>query len=170
MVLVPPLFQTQNPPRSYTDSVHHQKLYKTTGWVTMWTISLSFQEYWKAQGDFKENPEVRNNPENLHVHVFVMHVARHTRPEGHFKVWATIIFFQRPLPPTPRAETGLPLLQSIRKEIYLGKKSPCFNGRRIQLGWVKFGYEGSYSISASHLSFRMLPRHGQPLKQLEKQG
>ena len=38
------------------------------------------------------------------------------RPEGHFKVWATNIFFQRPLPPTctPRAETGLPLLQSIQ--------------------------------------------------------
>ena len=28
---------------------------------------------------------------------------------GHFKVWATIIFVQRPMPPTPRAETGLPL-------------------------------------------------------------
>ena len=38
-----------------------------------------------------------------------MQVARHTWPEGHFKVWATIIFFQRLLP--PRAETGLPLLQ-----------------------------------------------------------
>ena len=35
-----------------------------------------------------------------------MQVARHTRPEGHFKVWAIIILFQRPLPPTPRAETG----------------------------------------------------------------
>ena len=42
-----------------------------------------------------------------------MQLARHTRPEGHFKVWATIIFCQRPLPPTPRAETGLPLLQSM---------------------------------------------------------
>ena len=42
--------------------------------------------------------------------VFVMLVARHTRPEGHFKVWTTVIFFQRPLPPTPtpRAGTGLP--------------------------------------------------------------
>ena len=30
-----------------------------------------------------------------------MQVARHTRPEGHFKVWATMIFFQRPLPPFP---------------------------------------------------------------------
>ena len=39
--------------------------------------------------------------------------ARHTRPEGHF-VWATVTFVQRPLPPTPRAETGLPLLQSIQ--------------------------------------------------------
>ena len=37
-----------------------------------------------------------------------------TRPEGHFKV----IFFLRPLPPTPRAETGLPLLQFLR--IYVG--------------------------------------------------
>ena len=26
---------------------------------------------------------------------FFMQVARHTRPDGHFKVWATIIFFQR---------------------------------------------------------------------------
>ena len=34
-----------------------------------------------------------------------MQVARHTRPKGHFKVWATIIFVQSPLPPTPRAET-----------------------------------------------------------------
>ena len=42
-----------------------------------------------------------------------MQIARHTKPEGHFKVWATIIFVQRPLPPIPRAETGLPLLQSI---------------------------------------------------------
>ena len=45
-----------------------------------------------------------------------MQVARHTSPEGHFKVWATILFsFSRGrwLPPTPRAETGLPLLQSI---------------------------------------------------------
>ena len=25
-----------------------------------------------------------------------MQVARHTRPEGHFKVWATIVLFQRP--------------------------------------------------------------------------
>ena len=31
-----------------------------------------------------------------------MLVARYTRPEGHFKVWAT-----------PRAETGLPPLQSM---------------------------------------------------------
>ena len=35
-----------------------------------------------------------------------MQVARHKRPEGHFKVWATITFVQRPMPPTPRAETG----------------------------------------------------------------
>ena len=41
------------------------------------------------------------------VFLFFMQVARHTRAEGHFKVWATIIF-KRPLPPTPRAETGLP--------------------------------------------------------------
>ena len=40
-----------------------------------------------------------------------MKVARHTIPEGHFKVSATIVFVQRSLPPTPRAETGLPLLQ-----------------------------------------------------------
>ena len=48
-----------------------------------------------------------------------MQVARHTRPEGHFKVWATIIFFQTTLPPTPSAETGLPLSQSIRMKAWL---------------------------------------------------
>ena len=37
-----------------------------------------------------------------------MQLARHTRLEGYFKVWATIYFCQGPLPPTPRAETGLP--------------------------------------------------------------
>ena len=46
--------------------------------------------------------------------IFFIFVTRHTRPEGHLKVRATIILFQRPLPPTPRAETGLPLLQSIQ--------------------------------------------------------
>ena len=44
---------------------------------------------------------------------FEEQVARHTRPEGHFREWATTIFFHRPMPPTPRAETGLPLLQSL---------------------------------------------------------
>ena len=32
---------------------------------------------------------------------------RHARPEGHFKVWATIFVLQRPLPPTSRAETSI---------------------------------------------------------------
>ena len=36
-----------------------------------------------------------------------LQVARHTRPEAHFKVRATTVFFQRRLQPTPRAETGL---------------------------------------------------------------
>ena len=33
---------------------------------------------------------------------------RHTKPKVHFKVWATKTKYQRPLPPTPGAETGLP--------------------------------------------------------------
>ena len=40
-----------------------------------------------------------------------MQAARHTRPEG---VGYNKKKFQRPLPPTPRAETGLTLLQSKR--------------------------------------------------------
>ena len=39
-----------------------------------------------------------------------MQVLSHTRPEGHFKVWAANqLFFFGLLPPTPRAETGLPV-------------------------------------------------------------
>ena len=51
---------------------------------------------------------------------FVFNSSRLThKAEGHFKVWATIVFFQRPLPPTPRAETGLPLLQSIQMQAWV---------------------------------------------------
>ena len=52
-----------------------------------------------------------------------MQVARHTRPEGHFKLWATIVFVQRPLSPTSRAETRLPLL-TVHRDVGLGIFSP----------------------------------------------
>ena len=50
-----------------------------------------------------------------------MQVARHTRPEGHFKVWATIIFFRRPLlmPPTHWAE-GYPFYSPYRCRLGYG--------------------------------------------------
>ena len=51
--------------------------------------------------------------------LFLMQVARHTRPEGRFEVRATIILFQRSLPPTPRAETGLPPL-TVPPDVDLG--------------------------------------------------
>ena len=51
-------------------------------------------------------------------YVFFMQVARHTRLEGHFKVWATIVFFQTPLPPTPRAEQGHPFYSPYVKGLH----------------------------------------------------
>ena len=59
---------------------------------------------------------------NIFARVFKkrLYASRLThKAEGHFKVWATIIFFQRPLLPTPRAETGLPLSQSIRMQAWV---------------------------------------------------
>ena len=53
---------------------------------------------------------------------FIMQFARHTRPEGYFKVWATIIFVQRRLPPTPRAETGTPF--TVHTDVGFGILSP----------------------------------------------
>ena len=63
---------------------------------------------------FAVTPCVPEEDQSIPLKKKIRQVARHTRPEGHFKVWAAIIFVQRPLPPTPRAETGLPLSQSIR--------------------------------------------------------
>ena len=69
--------------------------------------------YWAQPHCIKK--QIIDRVYNIYKVFFFMQVARHTRPEGQFKVWATNQpFFQGPLPPTPGAEKGLPTLQSIR--------------------------------------------------------
>ena len=49
--------------------------------------------------DFSYHSDFWDAPLILPLTSLLMQVATHTRPEGHFKVQATI-FFQGPLPPT----------------------------------------------------------------------
>ena len=82
------------------------------------------------------DPEAWDQPEQFkpgQLDLFVQG-ARHTRPEGHFKVWATNqLFFQGLLPPTHLAVTGLPLIQFICIGLGIIHQKPCWQSRKLMI-------------------------------------
>ena len=75
--------------------------------VMVYQVSTFYPPLFMVAGSCTITKTKRTKGENL-FQIFIL--------QGHFKVWTTIIFGLQLflLQPTPRAKTGLPLLQSIR--------------------------------------------------------